>query len=91
VPEEFPFATESVQLASQDWICTLTDGVTEAMNAQGELYGAHRLERALNTLSPQATPGDINAAVLADVKGFVGEAAASDDLTLLTLRWTSAR
>ena len=91
VPEEFPFATESVQLASQDWICTLTDGVTEAMNAQGELYGAHRLERALGTLFPQATPGDINAAVLADVKGFVGEAAASDDLTLLTLRWISAR
>jgi serine phosphatase RsbU (regulator of sigma subunit)/CHASE2 domain-containing sensor protein len=86
VTEEFEFRTDGVHLAAADWICALTDGVTEAMNRQGELYGSVRLERLLASLAPQASPAQINAAILADVKGFVGEAAASDDLTLLTLR-----
>jgi CHASE2 domain-containing sensor protein len=91
VPEEFPFESETLQLAAGDWLCALTDGVTEAMNAQAELYGAARLEQLLAALPPQASPYEINAAVLADVERFVGEAAASDDLTLFTLRLASAR
>jgi sigma-B regulation protein RsbU (phosphoserine phosphatase) len=91
VPEEFPFEPEILQLAPGDWLCALTDGVTEAMNAQAELYGAARLEQLLAALPAQASPSEINAAVLADVERFVGEAAASDDLTLFTLRLASAR
>jgi sigma-B regulation protein RsbU (phosphoserine phosphatase) len=76
-----------VRLAPGDVLCALTDGVTEAMNERGELYGHERLERLLASLPPGAAPGDINSAVIEDVKRFVGEAAASDDLTLLALRW----
>jgi CHASE2 domain-containing sensor protein len=91
VPEDFPFESDTLQLEAGDWLCALTDGVTEAMNADGELYGAARLAKLLGELPPQAGPAEVNAAVLADVKQFVGEAAASDDLTLLTLRLASAR
>jgi adenylate cyclase len=87
VPGAFPFTCESLRLAPGDLLCALTDGVTEAMNERGELYGAQRLERLLGSLAPDAGPSQINAAVLEDVKRFVGEAAASDDLTLLALRW----
>jgi adenylate cyclase len=87
VPGAFPFTSESLRLAPGDLLCALTDGVTEAMNERGELYGAERLERLLGSLAPDAGPSQINAAVLEDVKRFVGEAAASDDLTLLALRW----
>jgi adenylate cyclase len=87
VPGAFPFTCESLRLAPGDLLCALTDGVTEAMNERGELYGAERLERLLGSLAPDAGPSQINAAVLEDVKRFVGEAAASDDLTLLALRW----
>jgi adenylate cyclase len=87
VPGAFSFTSGSLQLAPGDSLCALTDGVTEAMNDRGELYGAPRLERLLGSLPPQATPSQINAAVIEDVKRFVGEAAVSDDLTLLALRW----
>jgi serine phosphatase RsbU (regulator of sigma subunit) len=91
VPDEFSFVTRSVQLAPGDWLCALTDGVTEAMNERGELYGVQRLEKTLQALPAEAAPAQINAAVMDDVKAFVGAAAASDDLTLLSLRWISAR
>jgi serine phosphatase RsbU (regulator of sigma subunit) len=87
VPGAFSFTTQTVRLAPGDVLCALTDGVTEAMNERGELYGHERLERLLASLPPGAAPGDINSAVIEDVKRFVGEAAASDDLTLLALRW----
>jgi serine phosphatase RsbU (regulator of sigma subunit) len=56
------------------------------MNARGELYGARRLERLLAGLPRDATPAAVAGAVLEDVGQFVGDASASDDLTLLVLR-----
>ena len=87
VPGVFSFEAETLHLAHGERLCALTDGVTEAMNEAGELYGARRLERLLAALPAHAAPGEINAAVVEDVKRFVGNAAASDDLTLLALRW----
>jgi serine phosphatase RsbU (regulator of sigma subunit) len=91
VPDAFAFSSESLQLAPGDWICAVTDGVTEAMNARSELYGAGRLQRVLASLDAHSSPEQVNAAVLRDVAGFVGSAPASDDLTLLALRWTNGR
>jgi sigma-B regulation protein RsbU (phosphoserine phosphatase) len=87
VPEKFPFAAHARQLERGEWLCAVTDGVTEAMDASGALYGVQRLEQVLRSLGPQASPQDITTAVRDDVKRFVGEASASDDLTLLALRW----
>ena len=91
VPDAFAYISESAQLAPGEWLCALTDGVTEAMNERAELYGTQRLERVLGSLAMDAAPAQINAAVLQDVERFVSGAAASDDLTLLALRWTSGR
>lgn len=91
VSDPFPFTTESLQLAPDEWVCALTDGVTEAMNERGELYGARRLETVLYSVPAGTAPSDITAAVQDDVKRFVGSASASDDLTLLALRWSSGR
>jgi sigma-B regulation protein RsbU (phosphoserine phosphatase) len=87
VPGAFSFTSESLRLAHGDSLCALTDGVTEAMNERGDLYGAPRLERLLASLPADVAPGEVNAAVIEDVKRFVGDAPASDDLTLLALRW----
>jgi serine phosphatase RsbU (regulator of sigma subunit) len=87
VPGAFSFTSERLRLEHGDSLCALTDGVTEAMNERGELYGAARLERLLASLPTEAAPREINAAVIEDVKRFVGEAGVSDDLTLLALRW----
>ena len=91
VPDTFDFMTESVQLTPEDTVCVVTDGVTEAMNERGELYGWQRLYELLASLPATAAPAEVNAAILEDVRRYVGSAAASDDLTLLALRWSSGR
>jgi serine phosphatase RsbU (regulator of sigma subunit) len=89
--EGFPYVSESRQLAPGEWLCVLTDGVTEAMDEGAGLYGSRRLEQALRTIGTAASPAQILAAVRADVTRFVGQAIPSDDLTLLVLRWSSGR
>jgi serine phosphatase RsbU (regulator of sigma subunit) len=86
VPGTFSFVPDTLRLARGEFLFALTDGITEAMNEHGELYGAARLERLLDSLPIAASPEHINAAVIDDVRRFVGKASASDDLTLLTLR-----
>jgi serine phosphatase RsbU (regulator of sigma subunit)/CHASE2 domain-containing sensor protein len=88
VPGAFSFTTQSLRLARGDALCALTDGVTEAMNERGELYGHERLEQLLESLPADVAPQALNSAVIEDVKRFVGEATSSDDLTLLALRWS---
>jgi len=62
-----------------------TDGVTEAENADHAPYGHTRLANALAKLPPDDAQS-IVAAVIADVRGFVGEAEQTDDVTVLALR-----
>jgi serine phosphatase RsbU (regulator of sigma subunit) len=88
VVENYAYPVERRQLEAGEWICVVTDGVTEAMNLRGELYGAQRLQAALQAVAKDATPSAVLAAVRADVRAFVGPAVPSDDLTLLCVRWT---
>ncbi len=90
VVENYAYPVARRTLAAGEWICVVTDGVTEAMNAAGELYGAARLRAVLDALPAAAGPGELLAAVRADVGRFVGAAEASDDLTLLCVRWNGA-
>jgi serine phosphatase RsbU (regulator of sigma subunit) len=57
------------------------------MNQAGELYGADRLQRALQRNGNSASPAAIVDAIRADVSRFVENAEVADDLTLLVLRW----
>jgi serine phosphatase RsbU (regulator of sigma subunit) len=87
VIENYAYPVERRQVAAGEWICVVTDGITEAMNPRSELYGAQRLQAALRALPEGATPSQVLAAVRADVRAFVGTAVPSDDLTLLCVRW----
>ena len=61
-----------------------SDGVTEALRADGEVYGDDRLLAVL--ARAQGPPQAVIEAVLSDVAAFVGSAKQSDDLTLLCLQ-----
>jgi len=87
VVEDFAYETNYRELAPGQWICVLSDGVTEATSAQGELFGAARVEAALGTLPADASAGEVLAHARAQVSAFVGDAPAADDLTLLVVRW----
>ena len=60
--------------------------MTEATNAEEQLYGDERLQNLLNR-QQGASAQAICEAIKADVDAFVGEAEQFDDITLLCLTW----
>lgn len=87
VVDDFVYVSQRVQLFPGDTLCVITDGVTEAMNESGELYGGTRLQVALASVPTGQTLSVAIDRVRGDISGFVGKAEPSDDLTLLMLRW----
>jgi adenylate cyclase len=69
-------------------LCLITDGVTEAQNTAGELYGNQRLQQRLLALErSRATPRQLINDLQTDVLAFAAGAEPTDDLTILALRW----
>ena len=69
-----------------------TDGLTEAMNAEGKLFGR---ERVASTVCGRNVEGNESVAQLLDtmsqaVAGFVRGAEQSDDLTMLAICYKGA-
>ncbi len=85
--EDFEYHMHRVQLQPGDRLCMVTDGITEAANAQGQLYGSERLRAALAALPAGPAAGEITQQVRADVARFVDGAEPSDDLAILVLHW----
>jgi serine phosphatase RsbU (regulator of sigma subunit) len=67
-----------------------TDGVTEAMNAQRELFGEERLIDLLQRHHPR-TPQEVIAAVLEALNAFVGNQSQSDDITMIVVKRLSGK
>ena len=80
-----PFKEHEFHVEKGDMIFVYTDGVPEATNAEGELYGPERLINAMNK-HPEATVQEILDVVKTDIDEFVGEAPQFDDLTMLAFR-----
>ncbi len=72
-------------LRQGDTLILYTDGVTEAFNAQEELYGEERLLADVAAFASQPAPGVI-AGVLQKVRSFAGTTPQSDDIAILTLK-----
>lgn len=75
-----------LQIEPGDKIFQYTDGVTEAMNKNNELFGMDRLEKTLGNLSDK-TPSEILKGIKNDVDKFVGDAEQFDDITMLCLEY----
>ncbi len=84
--ENIKYHAGNFKLEIGDKIYQYTDGVTEATNANKELYGMKRLEDALNMVKDR-TPQEILAGVKADIDNFVGNAPQFDDITMLCLEY----
>ena len=53
---DFDYRSARRRLAPGELLCLMTDGVTEAQNAAGELYGHARAERVHRRARRAATP-----------------------------------
>lgn len=81
------YSTRHMTLAPGETLFLYTDGVTEAMTLEQELYSDQRLLRFLNN-STGDHPGDMIQAVTQSITEFAGKAEQSDDITMLALKYT---
>ncbi len=83
--EGIRYRKNEFQLQKGDVIYLYTDGVTEAVNTNDELYGDDRLLEVLK--NTESDTDSICSAVKADVDEFVGDAPQFDDITMLCLKF----
>ena len=79
------YEQETTQLGSGDVVLFYTDGVTETVNTDGELYEEERLEAVAQRVKSESAD-QICQAIYDDVIAFQGEAEQFDDLTLMVLK-----
>ena len=80
--EGVKYRVGEITFAEGDRLFLYTDGVTEATNAQNELYGENRLIQFMNkNVSLEAT--NLLPELKNDIDEFVGEAPQFDDITML--------
>lgn len=79
------FEQETIQLGSGDVVLFYTDGVTETINTDGDLYEEERLEAVAQRVKGESAD-QICQAIYDDVIAFQGEAEQFDDLTLMVLK-----
>jgi sigma-B regulation protein RsbU (phosphoserine phosphatase) len=80
------YNTGRTALAPGESIYVFTDGVTEAANGDGEFFAEARLEAVLRAGAGCSTAAEIVKSVGEAVRGFVGTALPSDDITMLVVR-----
>ena len=86
VMEDIGYEKIKLTLKPHDIIFLYTDGVTEAMNPEGELFSEERLRQCLSELKPKDAENVINL-VRPEIATFVREALQADDITMLALEF----
>ena len=85
---DYDYRSACRRLAPGELLCLMTDGVTEAQNPAGALYGHARAEQVIGELfRGDASARELVTALQADVLAFEDGAEPNDDLTILALRW----
>ena len=63
-----------------------TDGVIEAENHVGQMFGIERLEHAIGNLNPKLSAGEINSAISQNIVRFAGGKEQYDDTTIVVVK-----
>ncbi|CAG0936766.1 Phosphoserine phosphatase RsbU [Thermoflexales bacterium] len=80
-----PLSEHSIQIEPGDVLALYTDGVTEALNVEGEEFGVERLEAVVQAHAAGSAE-EVVAAIEAAVDEFVGNEPPFDDFTLVVLK-----
>lgn len=73
-----------LKIESGDTLLLFTDGVTEAMNAEQQIFGRARLERALEQAPPSVT--EVIPYVVDEVEQYLDDRHQRDDMCLVAVR-----
>jgi sigma-B regulation protein RsbU (phosphoserine phosphatase) len=88
--EDTVYTESKVVLEPNDVLYLYTDGVTEADNRSGELYGGQRLLDAMNR-NRDTNIEELCANVREDVAAFADGAPQADDITMLAIRFNGKK
>jgi phosphoserine phosphatase RsbU/P len=85
--ERFPELLEeiSIELAQGDIVVLYTDGITEAMNLESDLFGEGRLSRLVEEHG-HLDSGELRERIMREVESFVGAANQHDDMTMILVK-----
>ncbi len=86
VAEEAVFETRTIRLFPNDRLLLYTDGVTEAMDADDQLFSDERLLGETTGMAAE-TPRQMVERLMAAVHAYAGGTAQSDDITVLALHY----
>lgn len=78
---------KEIVLNDQDIILLYSDGITEAVNGNGELFGLERLKESLTRNASLGSSLKVFEGVSRDVISYVEDTAQKDDMTLLVMRY----
>lgn len=78
------FVQSTIELVRGDQLVLYTDGITEAFNPEGDLFGTHRLDEVLADCGIDASA--LIESVLESLTGFADDRPADDDRTLLVVK-----
>jgi len=84
IVEDPEITSRRIRLAPGDTLVLFTDGVTEALDADRELFGEARLEAAI-VRAPDGPAKIVLDRIVNDVNVFTGAAPQSDDLTIMVV------
>ena len=78
---------EPIPRAPGDALVLYTDGIFEARDAAGDLYGEERFHASVEAHAQRgAGAKELLAGLLADLEAFVGQRPMDDDVTCLVVR-----
>ncbi len=83
--EGYRYKQEEIRLSAGDEMFFYTDGVTEATNAENQLYGDARLLECLDRCGGQDVSDQLDT-VKKDIDAFVDDAPQFDDITIMAMR-----
>ncbi len=85
IEKDEKFSTSNVQMQPGDYLFTFTDGILEAVNAQGEEFGMDRIRKVVREYASTNAQTFVNSIVRA-VDEWAGEVPQWDDMTVLAFK-----
>jgi len=83
--EDFPFQEETIPFISGDIMVVFSDGITEAVNPNQELFGEARLADLLQECRSESSAGIIES-IVRSVRQHAGAAPQMDDMTIVVVK-----
>lgn len=75
-----------IDLNPGDFVVLYSDGITEARNAMGELFGLENLKKAVIEYAPQYSAEGVHYHIAKQVSDFMHDQEQSDDMTLIVIQ-----